>query len=945
VAAALATQGTGNTRGEPQTAMSRPYFHHSIHQLEAEFEQQKANLTIVRGLRAELDHRTKQRAIRLRAKIDAHLKVSGSAGTTRPGPPPVSPVPPKPAATVPPPPPKFETGPRASTRPSNPSEPPPPTTNRPDQLLDAWTALEVLSPATFRRPEDLAGGDRRNVISVGRDSLPWLQGRKSRPERRMYYQIVLGSVRMEPAITRLLERYGDSRPDRPSARGMAALAVVILDSKGVPVASPTVAVSSFGWGVMTALNGRLGDLARWSEVEPRLVDRLETVLRGPTRGGQDARSEPARPVDWSMLVRGYEMLVREFGLPDELIEPPTFAVCEYKYYRNPDPPEFLLLNSFFLGDLALARRLIAAGKVPVSLARYLGLQPPPKKRNVLTDSVAIREAVSPSLTPPARWPGPGRHPLSLLQQAAVNLAAHELQKGGLLGVNGPPGTGKTTLLRDIVAHVVAARAEVMCRFDDPAAAFSDSGERISGGGGSWLNLHRLSPDLRGYELLVASSNNKAVENVSGELPTIDAIAANATGLRYFQPLSDGVHERPTWGLIAAVLGNAKNRFQFRKTFWEDGEVGMSRYLAAASGTPQQIEEQNPTTGAITYRLPRLVAAESPPATREEALAQWRKARGRFREAVERFRGWQRGMVALEQDVSNLHGLATVEEAAARQHAESFKTEAFRRERWMGAQAAVEAAEIALPRASAAMAGHMLTRPGWFARLFGTPVAILWQETADTLRAAVKKCENDLVTARADVAARWVEYEQAVTETRVRKEGWEKATATRSATEGRIETARALGIVIVDEAFFKRPHADKQQASPWFPPEAQAVRDEVFQAALDLHRAFINAAAKPIRNNLAMLMNTMGSRRLRSGTQEALLGDLWSTLFLVVPLVSTTFASVERMLGRLPPESLGWLLVDEAGQALPQAAVGALTSDPPGSCGWRSAPNRTRGQPA
>lgn len=71
------------------------------------------------------------------------------------------------------------------------------------------------------------------------------------------------------------------------------------------------------------------------------------------------------------------------------------------------------------------------------------------------------------------------------------------------------------------------------------------------------------------------------------------------------------------------------------------------------------------------------------------------------------------------------------------------------------------------------------------------------------------------------------------------------------------------------------------------------------------------------------MNVMGGRRLRDGAQEALLGDLWATLFFVVPLVSTTFASVERMLGRLPPESLGWLLVDEAGQVLPQAAVGAL----------------------
>ena len=65
---------------------------------------------------------------------------------------------------------------------------------------------------------------------------------------------------------------------------------------------------------------------------------------------------------------------------------------------------------------------------------------------------------------------------------------------------------------------------------------------------------------------------------------------------------------------------------------------------------------------------------------------------------------------------------------------------------------------------------------------------------------------------------------------------------------------------------------------------------------------------------------MSNQRLENPEQSLL---IWQSLFMIVPVISTTFASLARQFCDLEPDSIGWLFVDEAGQTVPQAAVGGL----------------------
>lgn len=445
------------------------------------------------------------------------------------------------------------------------------------------------------------------------------------------------------------------------------------------------------------------------------------------------------PIDLDVVLNAYKWLVSQFGVPEHLVEPPTFAIKVFHHFKAKAPPEPSLLNSFYLEDLGEATKLLETGKAGTGLLRYMGIGRPDQKIDVLSPISAVEPFVAPSLMPQARWPSKGGHPLVLLQQAAVNAARAELNDApGIIGVNGPPGTGKTTLLRDIVVGCILDRATAMCGFNKPQDAFSTTGEKLAFGSNAFLHFYKLHASLKGHEIVVASSNNKAVENVSKELPlkeangrheqiayfrSISDLIANPKRAGYFEAEAEGdIPSDPveTWGLIAAALGKSSNRGAFQQSFWWNEDGGFLTYLKAARGLNVLREIKDEQTGEIIDRvMPSVVVNERPSTNEADALAAWRKARTVFLKLKETVDAEIASIEEMQRDIQALKG-ATTELQRVEQRRPSLNeaveeahqiAESCQREHGK-AKSQIEQDKIMLD-------SHLACRPGFFSRLFAT----------------------------------------------------------------------------------------------------------------------------------------------------------------------------------------------------------------------------------
>ncbi len=775
-------------------------------------------------------------------------------------------------------------------------------------ILSTWTALEVLCNQEFKKE------NFKNLVALLPNSpLPWAFDAEKPPQGKKYfYQIIVGTINLEKSQLQLLQKYSDKNPEKEKSKGESIIATIAVDQDGFLAADKiSVTISSFAWGAPEALTGNLKDLANWPKVENYLAEKFDDFLRRNFDNG--ARM----PINYALIEEAYEYLIDVLKLPRELANDKFFAIKSEENADKKESSNSIILNSFYLKDLTRAANLFVRNEAKQSLARpmlsrpfakfkeeveapqnnflaslfcffaklilslitfflsffeekksqnnvhttrdeelsqipknlklYLGLEKPSKKLNILKESSVLKTAVSPKIIPPACWPASNHNPLVLLQQAAVNLSLSEFEDGGILAVNGPPGTGKTTLLRDVIAGIVVKRAQAMCAFNDPSKAFTQSGKRFEAGRGSY-ELSTLDKRLKGFEILIASSNNNAVQNVSAELPNLNAIASDADDLRYFKILSDKLIDRESWGMISAVLGNSENCYKFSQAFWWDKECSFKNYLAKACDSKKVFTKKDLKTGKDVEYMPQIILENSPPKNENEALDIWRQARENFQNTLAEVNA----------------KLAELEEVSE-----------FFREIDL-----LESDCSDLPKLEASLKRHQKLRPSFCRLVFSPLKSLAWKRQ----NAKLLEIKPKLIKAE--------------------------------------EYRKKLGLHAVEEKLFNQSRKTLHLIAPWCDAETKLLREKLFTQAMKLHKYFIDAAAKPLLHNLGIFLMQLSSSQSSSEADD-FASDLWSSLFLVVPAVSTAFASVGKMLEKLPQESLGWLLIDEAGQASPQSAVGAI----------------------
>lgn len=801
------------------------------------------------------------------------------------------------------------------------------TEDRRLRVLELWRLLELLSTQQVPRK---GRTETSQVVDWTSDKpLPWDTVRAVwRDGARLTWRhiVYLGVYAIDDTHEILRRTFGqdaESADERPLGRGACAGIVVGPDGRPIPGSATLSSALWTVWRLQERRDANEPAFDDFEEANAAFQEQAEAITgmaaapADEDGAGSGAPDGGAARLDGETLRRLLTAAHKAAGVrgrPALCTPQVCIRSVAVSARRAAGPVGTEFLNSFFLDDLHRIRDRARAGDVGEALGRYLMPDDeldPDIRIDVARRRAAVEEGVRVERLPLGRWPAEADRPATLSRQFAINHALTDLApEAGLMGVLHPPGTGKKELLRDVLAGNVVARARRLAELERARDAFV--GEPLQWRTDSFSReLPRLRPELTGFEMVVASARDGATaggEGIAAALPERTALALKwREQADYFARLASTVltetqrAESPVdaWGLVSARLGRLSRRSAFRASLWfgdgdddaadDDPSVRMFAQLKAWR------------SGASPYRP-------------------WHEARGRFLDAVHRVEALIDQRREAQARLIRLAALERAKPSSERAVPEA-REKVERASRAVDEQLAAQAeAEVRRNRAALAEAEHIAAKPGIFAvirsrgrasrkwRLDHLPLSRNLRTAEAEFRQASVTTER-LRTTLARRKADLVDVEQMLTRTEAEID---RLTAARDAEADRLGEAHPARLA---------PERRETRA-PWLDLELEEARSELFLAAMDLHHDFIANNTGIMLTALNAALEVVGGNAPKDLDPEAVRAA-WQLFFLLVPLVSTTLASASRMLRGVGREGIGWLVVDEAGQAAPQCAVGAM----------------------
>jgi len=795
----------------------------------------------------------------------------------------------------------------------------------PQQILRYWHTLEYLAPFNLDQQIDQANSSRQIFFKLDKefddDDLPWLNTpTKSKLEldlnKSYRYQIYFGIFDARQANNELLRLFGKENLRDISNDFLSCYGRFSLDNTGVPI-SESLSLSSLPWAVGHLQSGELLQTitkSNWNELFRAFSSSVSDKLKEKALSFQasDARFDAE---DLKNLIT--ELTRLSSWNPSELKTLGyCFAIEERQVFKNKKgktdaPPadeitkedDTKILNSFFVDDLQKVSEAFAQDNCGAGIKSFLREKEISEANKFnLDDRKVLEEFVAPQYIPLGRWASDDEKYQSLMQQAGINLALSKTeQNGNLFSVNGPPGTGKSTLLRDIIAALMVERAIGLSSFDNPHDAFTQVTE-IPVSNGVKIPLLKLDSKIVGYEIVVASSNNTAVQNITQEIPGKDSIGQDYLNEAvYFQQVAENVFAKnekiQPWGMVAAILGNSDNRQKFIQRFWFDEPT-----------------EDKPNAVSL-----RSFLRDSKPVSIDD----WKKEKAKFHEL--------RNQVSsiLDQRQKYFDALKEQRRLSRERENNARKLENTQKE-----LKEIKEAELRISNNLSSLKIHLEeTRKNIETIAYTKPSVIYFllsiffkQQNVEEFNQSIDSARLEFEQTKSKITV--LEKEAEVVKNKQIQitqniQSLEKVQKLISEAERLNNDILAAGKQILgtkafaNEDWWNRNENELQLRTPWLDKELNNFRARLFLQAMKLHEVFVRVARTKIRQNLSLWA---GNPSLEN---QDFYRFLWQTFFLVVPVVSTTFASFGRMFADLGRESLGWLLIDEAGQAVPQAAVGAI----------------------